>query len=96
MQELRLLNKKLRQAVRDFPVERLNDPLVPEVPYTAYTQFIELVSRWADRTPEAHLGCDYGYVRSRVVGRARTHNTANNDAPSFEIKYCCRSIPFGA
>lgn len=40
VQELKLLNKKLRQAVRDFPVERLDDPLVPEVPYTAYTQFI--------------------------------------------------------
>jgi len=40
VQELKLLNKKLRQAVRDFPVERLDDPLVPEVPYTAHTQFI--------------------------------------------------------
>ena len=40
LQELQLLNKKLRQAVRDFPVERLDDLLVPEVPYTAYTQFI--------------------------------------------------------
>ena len=40
MQELKLLNKKLRRAVRDFPDERLDDPLVPEVPYTAHTQFI--------------------------------------------------------
>jgi hypothetical protein len=40
VQELKLLNKKLRQAMRDFPVERLDDPLVPEVPHTAYTQFI--------------------------------------------------------
>lgn len=40
VRELRLLNKKLRQAVRDFPDERLDDRLVPEVPYTAYTQFI--------------------------------------------------------
>ena len=40
VQELTLLNQKLRQAVRDFPSERLDDPLVPEVPYTAYTQFI--------------------------------------------------------
>jgi uncharacterized damage-inducible protein DinB len=40
LQELKLLNKKLRQAVRDFPVERLDDLLVPEVPHTAYTQFI--------------------------------------------------------
>ena len=40
VQELKLLNKKLRQAVLDFPVELLDDLLVPEVPYTAYTQFI--------------------------------------------------------
>jgi uncharacterized damage-inducible protein DinB len=40
VQELRLLNQKLRQAVQDFPEERLDDPLVPDVPYTAYTQFI--------------------------------------------------------
>ena len=40
VQTLELLNTKLRQAVRDFPEERLDDPLVPEAPYTAYTQFI--------------------------------------------------------
>lgn len=40
LQELKLLNKRLRQAVLDFPVDRLDDPLVPGVPYTAYTQFI--------------------------------------------------------
>ena len=40
VQGLELLNKQLRQAVRAFPDERLDDPLVAEVPYTAYTQFI--------------------------------------------------------
>jgi len=40
LQELKLLNEKLRQAVRDFPDERLDDLLVPESPYTAHTQFI--------------------------------------------------------
>ena len=40
LQGLKLQNKELRQAVRNFPLERLDDPLVPEVPYTAYTQFI--------------------------------------------------------
>jgi uncharacterized damage-inducible protein DinB len=40
VQELTRLNEKLRQAIRDFPAERLDDPLVPEVGYTAYTQFI--------------------------------------------------------
>jgi hypothetical protein len=28
--------------------------------------------------------------------RKRTHNTANNDAPSSEMYYSCRSIVFGA
>jgi hypothetical protein len=40
VQGLKLLNKRLPQAVRDFPAEGLDDPLVPEAPYTAYTQFI--------------------------------------------------------
>jgi uncharacterized damage-inducible protein DinB len=40
VQELKVQNMKLRQAVRDFPVERLDDPLVPESPYSAYMQFI--------------------------------------------------------
>ena len=37
---LKQLNEELRQAVRNFPVERLDQPLVPEASYTAYTQFI--------------------------------------------------------
>ena len=37
---LRQLNQQLRAAVRAFPAEQLDQPLVPEVPYTAYTQFI--------------------------------------------------------
>lgn len=40
VEKLELLNRKLRQAVLDFPAERLDEPLVPEVSYTAYTQFI--------------------------------------------------------
>ena len=40
VQQLELKNQMLRQAVRDFPDERLDEPLVPGVPYTAYTQFI--------------------------------------------------------
>ena len=38
--ELRRLNDELRQAVLRFPAERLDDPLVPDPDYTAYTQFI--------------------------------------------------------
>lgn len=40
VEALRRLNQQLREAVRAFPAERLDEPLVPEVPYTAYTQFI--------------------------------------------------------
>ncbi len=39
-QNLTKLNQELRQAVHAFPAERLDEPLVAEVPYTAYTQFI--------------------------------------------------------
>jgi uncharacterized damage-inducible protein DinB len=38
--ELALLDEKMRRAVRDFPDERLDALLVPESPWTAYTQFI--------------------------------------------------------
>ena len=37
---LRRLNQQLREAVLAFPAERLDEPLVREVPYSAYTQFI--------------------------------------------------------
>ncbi len=40
VEALRRLNRQLREAVRAFPAERLDEPLIPEVPYTAYTQFI--------------------------------------------------------
>lgn len=37
---LRQLNAELRRAIRSFPPERLDQPLVPEVPFSAHTQFI--------------------------------------------------------
>jgi uncharacterized damage-inducible protein DinB len=37
---LKQLNEDLREAIRSFPTEDLDQPLVPEAPYTAYTQFI--------------------------------------------------------
>lgn len=40
IEQLRRLNQELRSAVRAFPSERLDDPLVSSAPYTAYTQFI--------------------------------------------------------
>lgn len=46
-EELTRLNAELRQAVRDFPAERLDQLLVPESPYTAYTQFIGVTQHQA-------------------------------------------------
>jgi uncharacterized damage-inducible protein DinB len=40
MHELTNLNQELRQVVRVFPEARLDEPLVSDVPYSAYTQFI--------------------------------------------------------
>jgi uncharacterized damage-inducible protein DinB len=37
---LRDVNAELRQAVRAFPADRLDAPIVPDPPYSAYTQFI--------------------------------------------------------
>jgi uncharacterized damage-inducible protein DinB len=55
VQDLKLRNKKLRQAVRDFPDERLDEPLVPEIPYTAYTQFIGVTQHNAYHTGQIAL-----------------------------------------
>jgi len=40
VQEVAQLNQELRHKVRAFPEDRLDHPLVPESPYTAYTNFI--------------------------------------------------------
>ena len=37
---LRRANEELRNAVRGFRAAKLDEPLVPDPPYTAYTQFI--------------------------------------------------------
>lgn len=37
---LKQMNEDLREAVKSFPAERLDQPLVAASPYTAYTQFI--------------------------------------------------------
>jgi uncharacterized damage-inducible protein DinB len=42
IRDLRELNVRIRHAVRGFDPERLDEPLVAEPPYTAYTQFIGL------------------------------------------------------
>jgi uncharacterized damage-inducible protein DinB len=40
VQEIAQLNRELRDKVSVFPEDRLDQLLVPESPYTAYTQFI--------------------------------------------------------
>jgi uncharacterized damage-inducible protein DinB len=40
VQEIVRLNQELRHQVRAFPADRLDQPLVPESPHTAYAQFI--------------------------------------------------------
>jgi len=42
IRDLHELNIQIRRAVRDYDPARLDQPLVPEPPYTAYTQFIGL------------------------------------------------------
>lgn len=42
VEELRSLNAEARRAVASFDVGRLDQPLVAEPPYTAYTQFVGL------------------------------------------------------
>jgi uncharacterized damage-inducible protein DinB len=36
------LNRRVREAVATFPATRLDEPLVPHPPYSAFTQFIGL------------------------------------------------------
>ena len=36
------LNRRVREAVATFPATHLDDPLVPDPPYSAFTQFIGL------------------------------------------------------
>ena len=40
LRELKRKNESLRLAVRSFPAERLDEPLVAEPPYSAYVQFV--------------------------------------------------------
>ena len=42
VESLFALNQRLREAVATFPATHLDDPLVPDPPYSAFTQFIGL------------------------------------------------------
>ena len=42
VESLLALNQRVREAVATFPATHLDDPLVPDPPYSAFTQFIGL------------------------------------------------------
>ena len=42
VESLLALNRRVREAVATFPATHLDDPLVPDPPYSAFTQFIGL------------------------------------------------------
>ena len=72
---LKRLNEDLRQAVRSFPEERLDQPLVSEVPYTAYTQFVGVTQHNLYHAGQIALikkalGADRVPGSGRVVGAA--------------------------
>ena len=52
---LKQMNEDLRRAVKSVPAERLDQPLVPESPYTAYTQFIGITQQNLDHAGQAAL-----------------------------------------
>jgi uncharacterized damage-inducible protein DinB len=62
---LKQLNQDLRQAVRSFPRERLDEPLVPEAPYTAYTQFIGVTQHHLYHTGQMALLKKVLWLRER-------------------------------
>lgn len=64
VESLRRLNQELRDAVRKFPAEQLDMPLVPESPYTAYTQFIGVTQHNLYHAGQISL-------LKRAIGRAK-------------------------
>src|SRR5512143_3002185 len=87
---LRRLNQQLRRAVRDFPAERLDELLVPEAPYTAYTQFIGVTQHnlyhagqiaVVRRALAAATGAPRGLFRPRSPARRGTRRTTSPRRP---------------
>ena len=77
---LKQLNEDLRQAVRSFPEERLDRPLVSGAPHTAYTQFIGVTQHNLYHAGQIGLikktlGSD-GVPRSGPVGGAASQRPA--------------------
>jgi uncharacterized damage-inducible protein DinB len=72
---LKKLNEELRHAVRSFHEARLDQPLVPDAPYTAYTQFIGVTQHNLYHAGQIALlkkalGSDGGQMSGRVDGAA--------------------------
>jgi uncharacterized damage-inducible protein DinB len=72
---LKQLNEDLRRAVKGFPGERLDQPLVPESPYTAYAQFIGVTQHDLYHAGQIvllkkALGSDWARSSGRVDGAA--------------------------
>ena len=71
---LKRLSEDLRRAVRSFPEERLDQPLVSEAPYTAYTQFVgvtqhDLYHAGQMALLKKALGCDRVPMNGQVDSR---------------------------
>lgn len=63
---LAALNRELREAVRGFPIERLDQPLVPNPAYTAITQFIGITQHDLYHAGQIVLlkrAMEYGHLR---------------------------------
>lgn len=82
VETLTRLNHQLRAAVRVFPVDRLDEPLVPEVPYTAYTQFIGVTQHNLYHAGQMSLlrqALAGGSRRDGVVGGRSTDHASSSD-----------------
>jgi len=65
------LNKQLREAVRAFPADRLDEPLVPEAVH-GYTQFIGVTQHNLYHTgPDisAEASAHHGLITAAASGR---------------------------
>src|SRR5206468_340151 len=70
VRSLRQLNEELRQALRTFSPDRLDEPLVVTPPYTAYTQFIGITQH------------DAYHAGQIAVLKKALQSTSNPEAPA--------------
>ncbi|HJU88529.1 MAG TPA: DinB family protein [Gemmatimonadaceae bacterium] len=67
---LRELNAEVRRVLSTFPADRLDEQLVSESPYTAYTQFIGLTQH------DLYHAGQIALLKRAVTGRSPTSPTA--------------------